>query len=298
MPNPAMVGDTFQVGYRFQRYWDTPMANAFFFGELGAGLFTVSMLFDFVLGMTIGLLTTGIFKPYFHLAHMGVPLRSWRALLRPDRSWTSRGLIGIAIFMGAGTVDTLNVAFDLETTLGLGSTLGNLVQLVAAAAALVVMTYQGFAMAHSTAISLWDTNLMPVSSLLYALIGGVVLTLALGWNGWLAESPEDLRLLVNAALILLALILVVLLILLRGASQRSAGGRLSVEILLQTQYAKWFISMVGGVGLVLPAVLLLFAGTNYIAVLLAAAAVLGGYYAYRVLIMKAGVFEPIMDFRP
>jgi DMSO reductase anchor subunit len=244
------------------------------------------------------LLTTGILKPYFHLAHMGVPLRSWRALVRPDRSWTSRGLIGIAIFMGAGTVHTLNVAFDLETTLGLGSTLGNLVQLVAAAAALVVMTYQGFAMAHSTAISLWDTNLMPVSSLLYALIGGVVLTLALGWNGWLAESPESLRLLVNAALILLVLILIMLLILLRGAHRRSAGGRLSVELLLQTHYAKWFIPLVGGIGLVLPAVLLLFARANYSAILLAAAAVLGGYYAYRVLIMKVGVFEPIMDFRP
>ncbi len=293
-----MVGDTFQVGYRFQRYWGTPMANAFFFGELGAGLFTVSMLFDFVLGMTIGLVTTATLKPYFHLAHMGVPLRSWRALLRPDRSWTSRGLIGIAIFIGAGAVHTLNVAFDLEATLGLGSTLGIVVQLTAAAAALVVMTYQGFAMAHSTAISLWDTNLMPVSSLLYALIGGVVVTLALGWNGWLAENPEDLRLLVNAALILLVLIVVLLLILLRGAHRRSAGGRLSVEILLQTQYAKWFVPLVGGVGLVLPAVLLLFARTNYIAVVLAAAAVLGGYYAYRVLIMKAGVFEPIMDFRP
>jgi DMSO reductase anchor subunit len=298
MPNLAMVGDTFQVGYRFQRYWDTPMANAFFFGELGAGLFSVSMLFDFVLGMTIGLLTTGIFKPYFHLAHMGVPLRSWRALVRPDRSWTSRGLIGIAIFMGAGSVHTLNVAFDLETTLGLGSALGSVVQLTAAAAALVVMTYQGFAMAHSTAISLWDTKLMPVSSLLYALIGGVVLTLALGWNGWLAESPESLRLLVNAALILMVLILIMLLSILRGAHQRSAGGRLSVEMLVQTQYAKWFIPLVGGIGLVLPAVLLSLARANYIAILVAAAAVLGGFYAYRVLIMKVGVFEPIMDFRP
>jgi hypothetical protein len=139
---------------------------------------------------------------------------------------------------------------------------------------------------------------MPVSSLLYALIGGVVLTLALGWNGWLAESPESLRLLVNAALILLVLILIMLLILLRGAHRRSAGGRLSVELLLQTHYAKWFIPLVGGVGLVLPAVLLLFARANYSAILLAAAAVLGGYYAYRVLIMKVGVFEPIMDFRP
>jgi formate-dependent nitrite reductase membrane component NrfD len=160
------------------------------------------------------------------------------------------------------------------------------------------MTYQGFAMAHSTAIALWDTSLIPVSSLMYALIGGVVLTLALGWNGWLAESPEDQRFLVTAALILLALILIMLLSLLRAAYQKSSGGRLSVEMLVQTQYAKWFVPLVGGIGLVVPAVLLLVVPANYIAVLLATAAVLGGYYAYRVLIFKAGVFEPIMDFKP
>ena len=73
---------------------------------------------------------------------------------------------------------------------------------------------------------------------------------------------------------------------------------MSVEMLVQTQYAKWFIPLVGGIGLVLPAVLLSLARANYIAILVAAAAVLGGYYAFRVLIMKVGVFEPIMDFRP
>lgn len=294
----AFVGDTFQVGYRFQRYWDTPMAKAFFFGELGAGIFAVSMLYDFVLGMVVGLLTTGIFKPYFHLTHMGVPFRSWRALIRPDRSWTSRGLIGISIFIGAGAVHALNVAFDLEAIFGLGSYLGIAAQLVAAVAALVVMTYQGFAMADSTAIALWDTRLMPVASLLYALIGGAVITAVLGWSTWTEENPERLRLLVNLSFILMLLIVFLLAGVLRSAMQRSAGGRLSVELLLKTLYAKWFIPLVGGVGLVLPAILLAVAPQNFFVFLVATIAVLTGHYAFRVLIFRAGVFEPIMDFRP
>ena len=57
-----LVGDTFNVGFRLQRYWDTPMANAFFFGELGAGLALASLLLDFLPGVITGLLITGILK--------------------------------------------------------------------------------------------------------------------------------------------------------------------------------------------------------------------------------------------
>jgi len=72
-------GDTLRVGYRFQRYWDNSMAYAFFCAEAGAGLFFVSLLLDNVTGMIIGLIPVATGKPYFHLAHMGVPMRSWRA---------------------------------------------------------------------------------------------------------------------------------------------------------------------------------------------------------------------------
>ena len=57
-----MVGDSFRVGYRFQRHWDTSMANAFFCGELGGGTFFVSMLHGFVTGMVLGRLLTGCGK--------------------------------------------------------------------------------------------------------------------------------------------------------------------------------------------------------------------------------------------
>lgn len=290
-----IVGDSFNVGYRFQRYWDTPMANAFFFGELGAGLFLVSLLLGFVPGMLAGLLITGILKTYFHLSHMGVPGKSWRAILRPDRSWISRGLLGIVFLMGFGGLHTLNSWFDLQGAWGL-TVLGGLVKLLAVAAALLVMTYQGFAMSHSTAIALWSTGLMPVSSLVYAATGGVTLALAAGWDSPALAGSRPL--IVNTALVLLVVIAVVLLSLLHAAHHGSPGGRKSVELLTRSLYAKWFYGLVWGAGIILPAVLLALAGDSRAAAIAAAAGVLVGYYAFRLLVFKAGVFEPIMSFRP
>jgi len=295
--NTKIVGDSFQVGVRFQRYWDTSMANAFFCGELGAGLFFVSFLYDFVAGMIAGMLITGIFKSYFHIAHMGVPMKSWRAISRPDRSWISRGLMAIVFYLGFGTAHCLNLAFDLETTWRLVPAIGNLVQWLAACAALVVMTYQGFAMSHSTAISLWNTTLMPVSSLTYALTGGAVLTMALRWNGLFAEMPLGRESLSNGILLLLLIDAIVLASVVYSANKRSRGGKVSASLLLSGTYRPVFLFLVVGAGLILPALILLLIPGNFIASLLAAIAVLAGYYSYRVLIFKAGVYEPMTSFR-
>ncbi len=298
MQETKIVGDSFQVGVRFQRYWDTSMAIAFFCGELGAGLFFVSFLFDFVPGMVTGMLITGVFKSYFHIAHMGVPMKSWRAILRPDRSWISRGLMAIVFYLGFGTVHVLNLSFDLETTLGLGTALGNLVQFLAAAAALVVMTYQGMAMSHSSAISLWNTALMPVSGLTYALTGGAVLTMVMGWNSLFAVTPEGLNNLATEVLLLLLVDAIVLASVVYSANNRSRGGQVSVSLLLSGIYRQPFLFLVVGTGLVLPALVLWLVPGNFIAALLAAATILAGYLTYRVLIFKAGVYEPMTSFRP
>ncbi|MCL4778846.1 MAG: polysulfide reductase NrfD [Gammaproteobacteria bacterium] len=278
-----IVGDSFKLGFRLQRYWDTPMASAFFFGELGAGLFFVSLLLESAQGMLAGLLITGLLKTYFHLSHMGVPQRSWRAILRPDRSWISRGLMGIVCFIGFGGLHLLNFW-------GLIPGLGGLFKLLAGAAALVVMTYQGFAMSHSTAISLWNSGLIPVSSLAYSATAGVMLLLA--------AVPESARFLVPVALILHLCVAVVLLSLLHGARHGSPGARKSVELLTRTLYAKWFFALVCGAGVLLPVLLLWFAGSVPLAAMIAATGTLAGYYTFRLLIFKAGVFEPIMSFRP
>ena len=282
-----IVGDSFALGYRFQRYWDTPMANAFFFGELGAGLFFVSLLLGSAQGMLAGLLITGLLKTYFLLSHMGVPKRSWRAIMRPDRSWVSRGLLGIVGLMGFGGATVLIAWTGI---LAPDSLLVLLLKFAAGAAALVVMTYQGLAMSHSTAIAFWNTGLMPVASLAYAMTGGVMLLLA--------AVPESAQSLLPVALLLHLCIAAILLSMLHAARHGSPGARKSAELLTRTTYAKWFLVLACGAGVLLPVLLLWLAGSVPTVALTAAAGTLAGYYTFRLLVFKAGVYEPIMSFRP
>jgi formate-dependent nitrite reductase membrane component NrfD len=294
-----IVGDTFKVGYRFQRYWDTSMAAAFFCCELGAGLFMLAQYYGSDLGMLVGLLFAGVGKPYFHLAHMGVPSKSWRAMMRPDRSWISRGLIAIMFFVSAGVVYLLQHKFGLLTAIfgeSLGGALTSLAHVVGFVAGVVVMSYQGFAMAHSSSFALWNTGLMPISSIAYAITSGLAALLVLGWNGWLAARPETRELLVNFALVMLLVDLAIIMSLLHGAYHGTSGGRQSVGLLLKGVYAKPFIGGVIGIGILLPALLFWIGG--YFMVLLATAAILVGFFAYRVLIFKAALYEPILSFKP
>ena len=292
---PPIVGDTLKVGYRFQRYWDVSMASAFFCCELGAGLFLVSMYMGFMPGMAIGLIFAGIGKPYFHLSHMGVPMKSWRAIIRPDRSWISRGLIGLIFFIGGGVLYLLDLKFGLLSVFGKG--VGSFLQQAAALAAvlggLVAMTYQGFAMAHSSSFALWNTGMMPISSFAYSVTCGVFGVLVLGWENF---SPAQHQTLMNAAMLILLIDLVVILSLLHGAYHGTSGGRQSVELLLKSLYAKQFIGLVLIVGLFIPALLLWQAGNNNVAVIIATISILVGFYTYRVLIFKAALYEPIMSF--
>ncbi len=300
---PAIVGDSFALGYRFQRYWNTSMASAFFFGELGAGLFIVSIFYGVVPGMIGGLVATGILKAYFHLAHMGVPTNSWRAMMRPDRAWISRGIIAIAVFVVFGVAYLLlqtgaifNLDFDAFG--GAGGVLPQAIKTIAVLAALGVLLYHGFLISHSSAISLWSTGLMPVVSIVYSLLGGAALTAVLGWSATAGEVPDGMPSLHALALILLVGLAVVLFSLMYAALNGSPGARVSMNLLLKGPFASVFVPLVVGVGLVLPLVLLLWAPATYMTSLIVAVAVLVGYFAFRVFIFKAGVYDPIMSFAP
>lgn len=282
------AGDSFQLGYRFQSYWDFHMATAFFFGELGAGLFLVSLYFGFVPGMVAGLLCTGVGKPYFHMSHMGVPMKSWRAILRPDRSWISRGLISIVIFVPCGALVVLDSWFGWSG----GGMLGKLVQIVAVAASLLVMTYQGFAMSHSSAIAIWNSGLMPVVSMVYALTSGAAVTLAMG----MIFGGIDPLALSKVVMMFVGVTLAVQLSLLHGAYHGTAGSRQSLDLLLRGRFAKPFLSLVFGAGVVVPLLVLWLGGDSILGGLLAAVGVVVGFYAFRLLIFKAGVYEPPISF--
>jgi formate-dependent nitrite reductase membrane component NrfD len=290
--SPGLVGNSFKMGYRFQRYWDTSMAIAFFSAEVGAGLFAASCIVGLTLGMIAGLVVVATLKPYFHLAHMGVPSKSWRALARPDRSWISRGVIGIGLLIGFGALHILDRQYGLLTDHGLRSTAGTAVQAVAIASALLVMCYQGMAMAHSESFALWANPMLPASSLAYASTAGMLLAGLLGVG---RLGGTDLALIRSGAQLLLMLDLAVVAYLMLIARRKSKGGAFSVDLLLRGEYAGKFISLVVVLGLIVPALLvaLMPAEPSVLWFSLASVSMLTGFLAFRILVFKAAVFEPI-----
>jgi len=284
-----LVGNSFKLGYRFQRYWDTSMAVAFFSAEVGTGLFLVSFYLNFVTGMIVGLAISGTLKPYFHLAHMGVPGKSWRAILRPDRSWVSRGAIAIGALIGFGILHVVDLSIGFEASFGLPDVVGKAIGYLAVAGALTVMCYQGMAMSDSESFTLWASSLLPVSSFCYSLTAGTMTALAIGWNVLGEAQRVELA---NAAMILLVADIAIVVGIMLRAKAKSKGGAFSVELLTKGEYARYFGNLVFVVGLILPLGILFVTGTRQ-AELAATALMLVGFFAFRILIFKAAVFEPI-----
>jgi len=298
-----IVGDNLELGYRYQRYWDQSMANAFFCGELGAGCFLAGLLYHSNITMIVGVCITAILKTYFHLSHMGVPDRSWRAILRPDRSWISRGAISIVLFSGAGILHILLNGFGLSETFGLdasaaGRGFAGFIHIAAAAAAMFVMVYHGFAIADSASISFWNTGLMPVSSFSYSFMSGLVLAMNLDPSASSTLGTSLLPPAHSASLMLVVVTAIMVLALLQGANRGSPGARMSLRLLTrQGPYVKWFYGVVLIVGFVVP-FLLLLAPQSGMGDLLTAVCVLAGYYAFRSLVFKVGLYDPIISFAP
>jgi formate-dependent nitrite reductase membrane component NrfD len=297
-----IVGDSLALGYRLQRHWDQSMANAFFFGELGAGIFLAGFMYSSTVAMIVGVLVTAILKTYFHTSHMGVPARAWRAILRPDRSWISRGAISIVFFVGASVLYIVLGRLGLLAWLGMadnafGQGLLWLVQWVAVVAAMVVMVYHGFAIADSSSIAFWNTGMMPVSSFSYSLLGGLVVTMNLD-PGAGAEAVGLMPPIHSATLIGIVLVTLILLALLQASNRGAPGAKMSMKLLLRDgPYVKWFFGLVVLAGLLLP-FLLLLAQPSRLSDLLIAVGALAGYYTFRSLVFKVGLYDPIISFAP
>ena len=291
----AFVGDEFRPGFRLQRSWDWSMATSFYFGEAGAGLFLVSLFYEYLPGLILGLLITSVGKTTGHLTHMGQPLRSWRAIFRLDRSWISRGLLAIVLFTGFGIIHILDQA---GLTFGLlPAALRPTVIAIAAASAVVILLYQGFVMSHSAAIGLWSSALIPVLGLTYGLLGGVSLISIAGADR-LMVSAREFELLRIMQIGLIFYIGIMLYSLIHAARFGSKGAQQSAELLLNGPMGKWFGWVVVVVGLVLPVAAIAFVPDSMAIRAATALAVMLGYYAFRVLVFKAGVFDPIPTFLP
>jgi formate-dependent nitrite reductase membrane component NrfD len=100
-------------------------------------------------------------------------------------SWISRGIIGVTLFLASAAVYLSLPLLGLEE-----STLARFTLLLSLLGALWVVVYKGFVWASSKGIPLWNTPLVPVLYIAYALRGGTAALMVMAAAGS-AHDPLD-----------------------------------------------------------------------------------------------------------
>jgi len=292
----ALSGEELTDSFRSQKEWAWLIAFAFFSGEVGAGLFFLSMLYGHAMGAAIGLAIVAVCKNGAHLLYLGKPLRFWRAVAHPQSSWISRGLIALGVFMVFGFLAVLSQFSATSWTIFATDTLvGRTIWLVAVLSALILMIYDGLVMAYPPSIALWHTPFVPVLCLTYSLLGGATVLLFLVHLG-LGTASVDMHSLAPMELALIIANLLLLLAYLVTRLRARAAAREAVLLLSKGRYALPFVGGVIVVGLLGTLVFSLFFSLTHLFffLYLVAAAELIGDFLLRFSLLKAGVFSPVL----
>lgn len=278
----------FAYGFHRQAWWNWLIGAAFFFGEIGAGLFFVSLLLGYWAGMAIGYLIVVVGKNTAHLLYLGRPMRFWRAAMRPDRSWIARGIWATGVFMGSGFLVLFPQFFGPYWQMGAEAR--GIFSVLAGLSALFIMFYDGFVMKASRSIAFWHTTLLPVLCLSYAALGGTTLSITL--RELRGEAIPGM--LVNVEYGLLVFNLALLGLYLVRMSSWEPAARETTRLLLRGAYAFAFLGLVllvGLLGTLMLSVLHSYTHWTWMAVTVAGFE-LTGDFALLMVFLKSGLYSP------
>ncbi len=166
----------FMVSYTPQTQWiekgGVKLWLAFFFIELGAGMFFVASLLQNIPAMVTGWFLCAVLGGGLHLLYLGKPLRFWRMAFSSGwkTSWISRGIIFVSLFLLFGFIHILLLQSGNASTS---------VVVVADVFAFMTVIYGGFAMNYVNGIPLWNTALLPILYVVSGMWGGAEVTLGI-----------------------------------------------------------------------------------------------------------------------
>jgi sulfite dehydrogenase (quinone) subunit SoeC len=284
----------FMVSYTPQTQWiekgGVKLWLAFFFIELGAGMFFIASLFDHLLAMSIGWLLCAVLGGGLHLLYLGKPLRFWRMALSSGwkTSWISRGIIFVSLFLTLGLVHMVLLGSATRFT-----------ALVVAADIFAFLTviYGGFAMNYVNGIALWNTALLPILYVISGLWGGAEVTLgiALGSGEVLVGKAieEWIRILLIGYLLLIPVYLM-------SVRYASLAGQAAVRQMVSSTWSPlfWIAAVILGMAIPLTAVIISFlTGLEAGSTALLYGAILSGLIgdlAMRYLILRCGLYGPLI----
>ena len=256
---------------------------AFFFSEIGAGLYFTSLFYEYKAGLILGWLITLLLGGVIHVLYLGNPLRAWRMIMKPNTSELSRGIWIIGIFAALGflqmvTTGSFNVVFN--TIMGI--------------LCLLIISHGFATMNVIRALPAWSsTMVLPLSIISGVWIGQQILQFMMAASGKaaLASGME-----VWAEAFFFAYFLCVLLYV-WGTWHSNEIGKKSIKMQLSGNLLKISLIGVGGIGILLPLIftLIMWGGdTNGFLVFLRLVFVIAGDLALRYVIMKSAVYKPLI----
>jgi formate-dependent nitrite reductase membrane component NrfD len=278
----------FMVKYTPQREWiegkGVLLWLAFFFIELGAGMFVIASLFESIIGMFTGWLICGLLGGGCHILYLGKPLNFYRAFLRPSTSWISRGMSFVMGFLILGFVHMILVNW-VTSFIALLVIINIL--------AFLTVIYGGFAMNFVNGIPLWNTALLPILYVAAGFWGGAELASGVAaTTGIEAEIAHYI-----ASVLLLAIVLIIPSYLISVRYGSSAGSISAREIVVGKGWPLfWFVVVVIGILFPICASLSTFIfGVHLTLVVLWIAIICGllGDLSMRFLLLKNGYYAPL-----
>ncbi len=289
-PFQIRIGDL-RERFRPQREWAEGrgllLIVAHFLTGSGAGAWLVAVLLGLRPGLMMAFTLVAV-GAVFHLLFLGHPERFWRMMRGFGTSWISRGIIGVTLFLASATVYLSLALIGLKET-----TLGGAMLFLSVLGALWVVVYKGFVWASSKGIPLWNTPLVPVLYIAYALRGGTAALMLMAAAGSAHEpigflEPIKLWLAVSTAVLVLIYIDVM-----RGSGMTALR---SVNLMLFGRVALPFYFGAIALGLIVPIAIGGFAYFGELSpallVLLGCLSLLGDL-SIIYCIAKAGLYRPL-----
>lgn len=171
-------------------------------GVLGGGGYLASLIFNSLWGMFISWLIIVVVKGSLHLAHAERFSRLWMMVLKPKKSWISRGLIITALLIVFGIIQ-LALSFWMP-----GTAPEIVFKVLTGITAVGIILYAGLALSDVTSIPLWNTATIPLQFIIWGLLNGIAVVMVV--DSIIGVSISSLLVAGNLVLIIAAVVTLLL----------------------------------------------------------------------------------------
>ena len=290
-----LIPESQEIGsqYKAQTDWKLIEVLSFYLGGVGTGLYLLSQIFDYTIGLIVGYLLVVVCKNGAHLLASSKPFRAMGVLRKPGTSWISRGAYSIFLFAILGLVD---IGLRTGVIGGDNALLAQVVTILTAMAAFFIMAYVGFVFAEARIIGFWNSPVVPVIIIAYSFCMGYALLLVLAP---FTQHQFDFPAIAGQFLLTLAVTALLIFIQMTVVKRMTKSAEQAAEMLLSGKLSMSFGFAVLA-GLLIPICVVGYylanaASAPIVILSLAGILTIVGGLLFEMCLIYAGVFRPLVE---